>query len=211
MTDTVSIVVAIAVFLALVGGWEMLTRRRKRRTCSRPAGSSFNATPKITPFPSATQQLETVMKATFEARRLMSQKESSVFYAAERVMKRLDIKGHVMAQVCLGEILRTPEEAAFRAVNSKRVDILLISGGGFPLAAIEYQGEGHYQGNAYARDAVKKAALQSAGIAYIEITPQHSANDIEREIARAMEAKAARAVRPRASPTTRSAPVMAAR
>lgn len=170
MTDALSIVVAIVAFLALVGGWEMLARGRKRRPRPRPAGVGFGS--KIAPFPSATRQLEVVMQATFEVRPLMSRAESSVFYAAERALKRLDIKGHVMAQVCLGEILRTPEKAAFWAINSKRVDLLLVSAKGFPLAAIEYQGEGHYQGTAYARDAVKKAALQRAGVAYIEITPQ---------------------------------------
>ncbi len=130
------------------------------------------------------------MTAAFEARPIMSRAEASVFYAAERAVKRLDIKGRVMAQVCLGEILRSPDDVAYRAINSKRVDILLISNSGFPLAAIEYQGEGHYQGTAHARDAVKKAALQRAGIAYIEATPQHNADDIERDIARAMQARA---------------------
>lgn len=211
MTDTLSIVVAIVAFLALVGGWELLARRRKRRTRPRPAGAGFGGGSTITSFPSATRQLETVMKATFEARPLMSRAESSVFYVAERALKRLDIKGHVMAQVCLGEILRTPEEAAFRAINSKRVDILLVSAKGLPLAAIEYQGEGHYQGTAYARDAVKKAALQRAGVAYIEVTPQHSADDIEREIARAMEARTARAVPANTSFTVQASPATAAR
>ena len=211
MTDALSVVVAIVAFLALVGGWEMLARGRKRRTRPRPAGVGFRGGSKITPFPSATRQLETVMKATFEARPLMSRAESSVFYAAERALKRLDIKGHVMAQVCLGEILRTPEEAAFRAINTKRVDILLVSAKGLPLAAIEYQGEGHYQGTAHARDAVKKAALQRAGVAYIEVTPQHSADDIEREIARAMEARTARAVPVNTSFMAPASPATAAR
>jgi hypothetical protein len=103
-------------------------------------------------------------------------------------MKRLDIKGRVMAQVCLGEVLRSPDDDAFRAINSKRVDILVISNSGWPLAAIEYQGEGHYQGTAYARDAVKKAALQRAGVAYLEVTPQHNADDIERDLARVLQA-----------------------
>ena len=123
----------------------------------------------------------------------MSRAEASIFYAAERALKRLDIKGRVMAQVCLGEILRSSNAEAFQAINSKRVDILVISNTGFPLAAIEYQGEGHYQGTAYARDAVKKAALQRAGIAYIEATRQHNSDDIERDLARAMQARFASA------------------
>ncbi|RYE52304.1 MAG: hypothetical protein EOP48_16775, partial [Sphingobacteriales bacterium] len=46
----------------------------------------------------ATSQLDTVMGAAFQARPLMSRAEASVFYAAERAMKRLDIKGRVMAR-----------------------------------------------------------------------------------------------------------------
>ena len=190
MTDILSIVVALIAFVGVIASWELLGKKRRRgfrgvrRSRLRPEVA-------VVPF-SSSNQLETVMKATFEARPLMSRSEASVFFATERALARLDIKGRVMAQVCLGEILRSANDEAFRAINSKRVDILVISNNGYPLAAIEYQGEGHYQGSAYARDAVKKAALQSAGVAYIEATPQHSADDIERDIARAMVARAAR-------------------
>ena len=189
MMDTAPTLVAIIVFLVIVGGWELSRKRGKRRATRRSAVAKFRPGAKIAMRPQvATSQLDTVMGAAFQARPLMSRAEASVFYAAERAMKRLDIKGRVMAQVCLGEILRSPDDDAFRAINSKRVDILVISNSGWPLAAIEYQGEGHYQGTAYARDAVKKAALQRAGVAYLEVTPQHSADDIERDLARVMQA-----------------------
>lgn len=55
---------------------------------------------------------------------------------------------------------------------------------------IEYQGEGHHQSAAAARDAVKKEALRRAGVGYIEVTPQHTAADLAREIARHAAAKA---------------------
>ncbi|WP_291536431.1 DUF2726 domain-containing protein [Brevundimonas sp.] len=179
---------AIVTFIAILAAWEAARGRknRRRKWVGRPRRRPRPATVP----PTAANQLEAVMTAAFEARPIMSRAEASVFYAAERAVKRLDIKGRVMAQVCLGEILRSPDDVAYRAINSKRVDILLISNSGFPLAAIEYQGEGHYQGTAHARDAVKKAALQRAGIAYIEATPQHNADDIERDIARAMQARA---------------------
>ena len=38
-----------------------------------------------------------------------------------------------------------------------------------PRHAIEYQGAGHHQGTAAARDAVKKEALRRAGIGYHEV------------------------------------------
>jgi len=187
--DTAPTLVAIIVFLVIVGGWELSRKRGKRRAAHRSAVAQFRPGAKIAMRPQvATTQLDTVMGAAFQARPIMSRAEASVFYAAERAIKRLDIKGRVMAQVCLGEVLRSPDDDAFRAINSKRVDILVISNSGWPLAAIEYQGEGHYQGTAYARDAVKKAALQRAGVAYLEVTPQHSADDIERDLARVLQA-----------------------
>jgi len=38
---------------------------------------------------------------------------------------------------------------------------------------------------------VKKAALQRAGVAYVEITPQHDDQDIQRDLARVLEARIA--------------------
>jgi hypothetical protein len=59
-------------------------------------------------------------------------------------------------------VLSSPDARAFSTINSKRVDLLVISSDGEPLAAIEYQGSGHYRETAPARDAVKKEA-RSAG------------------------------------------------
>ena len=74
-----------------------------------------------------------------------------------------------MAQVSLGEILRSKDTVAFGCVNSKRVDMLLVDEECRPQHAIEYHGAGHYQGTAAARDAVKKEALRRAGIGYHEV------------------------------------------
>ena len=40
--------------------------------------------------------------------------------------------------------------------------------------ALEYQGSGHHQGSAAARDAVKKEALRKAGIGYHEVVAGHT-------------------------------------
>jgi hypothetical protein len=50
--------------------------------------------------------------------------------------------------------------------------------------AIEYQGYGHYQGTAAARDAVKKEALRKARVRYIAVTPESGTEDMAREILR---------------------------
>ena len=132
------------------------------------------------------EQFRLVMRARFEKRRLLSRSEAQVLYAAERTINTAaaDLKWRVMAQVSLGEVLSSPDARAYSAINSKRVDLLIVSRSGDPIAAIEYQGNGHYQGTAAARDAVKKEALRKAGVRYIEVTPEGGTEDMAREISR---------------------------
>lgn len=139
------------------------------------------------PITDAADQLRIVMAAAFERRRIMSKDEARVFLQVERAVKARNLSWRVMAQVCLGEVIRSSDARAHAAINSKRVDILVIASHGEPIAAIEYQGSGHYLGTAAARDAVKKEALRRAGVSFIEITPSHSADDITREIERLAE------------------------
>lgn len=138
----------------------------------------------VRPHTDESAQLRAVMAADYQARPLLSAAELRVLQAAEAAILELRLSWRVMAQVSLGEVLRSPDPAAFWAINAKRVDILLVTRSGQPIAAIEYQGGGHYQGSAAARDAVKREALRKAGIGYVEITPHDSAADIAREIAR---------------------------
>jgi hypothetical protein len=79
-----------------------------------------------------------------------------------------------MAQVSVGEILRCQDAEAYRCINSKRIDLLLVDGDCQPRHAVEYQGSGHHQGTAAARDAVKKEALRRAGIGYHEVVAGHT-------------------------------------
>lgn len=99
-------------------------------------------------------------------------------YAEYRVFKIIEDEnltertGHrVFAQTSLGEVLQSENSDAFRSINAKRVDILIVDRAGWPVVAVEYQGSEHYQGTAAARDAIKKEALRKAGVAYVEIMP----------------------------------------
>lgn len=130
------------------------------------------------------EQLRVVAAAEFTKQTLLNKQEARVLYAAERAVAETGLKWRVMAQVSLGEILRSENARAFAAINSKRVDLLVISQSGEPLAAIEYQGSGHYQNTAAIRDAVKKEALRKAGVRYIEVMGRHTADDVRREIGR---------------------------
>ena len=145
------------------------------------------------PITDPAEQLRLVMGASFRKRRLLSRSEAYVLYAAERAINTADLKWRVMAQVSLGEVLSSPDARAYSAINSKRVDLLIVSRSGDPIAAIEYQGHGHYQGTAAARDAVKREALRKAEVRYIEVTPESGTEHMAREISRIAQAERLRA------------------
>jgi hypothetical protein len=47
---------------------------------------------------------------------------------------------------------------------------------------MEYQGAGHYQGDAAARDAIKREALRRAGVAYVEAFDSDGPEDVRRKV-----------------------------
>jgi len=119
----------------------------------------------------AGEQLHAVIEGTFQKRRLMNYAEYRVFKIIEDE-NLTERTGHrVFAQTSLGEVLQSENSDAFRSINAKRVDILIVERAGWPVVAVEYQGSEHYQGTAAARDAIKKEALRKAGVAYVEIMP----------------------------------------
>lgn len=132
----------------------------------------------------AAEQLRCVMEAQFEARPLLNRSERRLFGVIDAALAEHSPGWRAMGQVSLGEILASPNEDAFFAVNSKRVDLLIIDAECRPLHAIEFQGKGHHiHNNTAARDAVKKEALRRAGIGYIEIVSGDTPSEV-REIVR---------------------------
>src|SRR5436190_10581874 len=124
--------------------------------------------------PDASDQLRIVMGAAFTIRAVLNRGEARVFRELHRMVIGRNPAWQVMAQVSLGEILRCKDREAYRCINSKRVDLLLMDGDCQPRHAIEYQGRGHHQSTAAARDAVKKEALRRAGIGYHEVVAGHT-------------------------------------
>ena len=122
----------------------------------------------------AADQLKAVMKADFRPRALLNKPEAQVFKALDRIVIARNPQWQVMAQVCLGEFLASEDREAYACVNSKRVDFALMDADCRVRHALEYQGNGHHQGSAAARDAVKKEALRKAGIGYHEVIAGHT-------------------------------------
>lgn len=119
-------------------------------------------------------QLRIVIGADFGVQPLLNNSEVRLFKELDRLVIARHPDWQVMAQVSLGENLRTKDKVAYACVNSKRVDLLLVDGDCNARHAIEYQGGGHYLTDAAARDAVKKEALRKAGIGYHEVVAGHT-------------------------------------
>ena len=144
-------------------GWRW-AKDRRGATLREPRADA--APPKLV---DAADQLRIVMAASFAVQPLLNRSEARLFGELDRLVQARNSAWQVMAQVSCGEILQSKDKAAYLSINSKRVDLLLVDGDCRPVAAIEYQGEGHHQGSAAARDAVKKEALRRAGIGYHEV------------------------------------------
>ncbi|SCB61581.1 Protein of unknown function [Rhizobium aethiopicum] len=122
----------------------------------------------------AVDQLRIVMRSNFTIQPLLNKSEARVFRELDSIVIGCNSSWQVMAQVSLGEILRSTDAEAYRCINSKRVDLLLVDSNCQPRHVIEYQGGGHHRGTAAARDAVKKEALRRAGIGYHEVVAGHT-------------------------------------
>jgi Protein of unknown function (DUF2726) len=192
-------VMTVLLFFAMVAGIYMERWRAKKVSAewrAKNAGDSrFYNKNRVVPIKApadeaapttdAAAQLKTVMAAEFKPRVILNRKESRVFAAVERTIDDLGGGWRLMAQVSLGEILWSDDKSAYWAINSKRVDMLIVDLKGMPLHAIEYQGSGHHiGGEAAARDAVKKEALRRAGIGYIEVSEGDTAAELRMKLAR---------------------------
>ncbi|RAK57023.1 DUF2726 domain-containing protein [Phenylobacterium deserti] len=188
---------AFAVALAFFAGQQLklpFTRRAHRRGPwparkggLQPGAANLRAveTPTRPAIADGPEQLRIVSEAKFEIQPLLNKGEVRWLYTAEKFVADRNLGWRVMAQVSLGEILSTPDKAAYAAINSKRADLLIVDQRGHALAAIEHQGEGHYTSSTTAaRDAVKREALRKAGVRFIEMTPEHAPEDLARELAR---------------------------
>lgn len=138
----------------------------------------------------ATQQIAFVSRVPFERKPLLNKGEFQVLLILEAVVRDLRLCHRVMAQTSLGEILRPNIHAsaafdadlAYRSINSKRADFVVVDRRGLAVLVVEYHGGGHFQGNAHLRDAVKREAFRSAGVPLIEVPAGFVKADITRQV-----------------------------
>ncbi|UYZ83684.1 DUF2726 domain-containing protein [Entomomonas sp. E2T0] len=191
MFTTVSIIILVSVLFVLK---ELLRSKNKKNSKRSSWGPPLREQTIQKPSPNIRDkgdQLKIVSSESveFSTRKLMGFHEYKVFNLIEKEIIPDFKYCRVFAQVSLGEILDSSYNLARRCINSKRVDILIIDGSGNPLLAVEYQGSGHYKSDAALRDAVKKEALRKAGVGYIEVTPEHTNDDIKYIVRRSLEGR----------------------
>lgn len=139
----------------------------RKKKYAGPAGAEQTEAPIVD---LAADQLSRVMKASFKPRVLLNQSERRLLGCIDQALDEYSPGWRAMGQVSLGEILWSEDKDAYLAVNSKRVDLLIVDADCKPLHAIEFQGTGHHMSkNTAARDAVKREALRRAGIGYVEV------------------------------------------
>lgn len=189
--NTTALLAAVAIFLfvgtALYS--RLRPRRRRRARRSSPYSSWQSSAPPRSPAPvqpapppppdlrDPAQQMHAIARVDFECTPLLNKEEARLLPILESVTRDLRAGHRVMAQTSLGELLRPTSasgseedrKAAFASINSKRLDFAVIDRSGRLVLAVEYQGTGHHQGQAFMRDAVKREVLRRAGVPFLEV------------------------------------------
>lgn len=154
---------------------------------SKPANQrvSHPSAPADAKKPYTDRQMAAVSNNAYERTPLLNGEESRLLPVLDRIVFVMGQRHRIMAQTSLGEVIRAKsgsEPDAHAAINSKRLDFVVLDINGLVACAIEYQGTGHYQGNAVARDAVKRAALRKAGVPLLEVFPGFTVEKLAAEL-----------------------------
>jgi hypothetical protein len=184
---------AASIFILANGG--MWPRARRRR---HPAWRSRNVPKFAVVQPDLRDprvQMQAIAGADFEPRRLLNKSEYGVLLILEAAARDANKGLRVMAQTSMGELVRTKDHSAsleecdraYRSINSKRLDFVVIDPYGLPVLAIEYQGTGHYQSNAFMRDAVKREVLRKANIRFLEVPADYKRAELSQQLSRLLK------------------------
>ncbi|WP_298285220.1 DUF2726 domain-containing protein [Acidocella sp.] len=144
-------------------------------------------------------QMKFINQCELYAVRPVNTEAVQVLYALDEWIHIYEPTWRLSFEVSMGAFIKTSNEyedrlrdAAFSSYNSKRVDFLLIDRFGKPQLAVEYHGTGHdLSDDAADRMAVKRLALQKAGIPLIEISANTPKTDILRMASELLGSRAA--------------------
>ncbi|MEY9142085.1 DUF2726 domain-containing protein [Bradyrhizobium elkanii] len=168
MDNLIFYFVLVAVFLAIAG--HFLGKRRKVRY--RPRYSDADR------LDHGAQMLRAANSASFSTKKLMNLGEYKTFRNLERSLAGSPFR--VFPQIPMDEFLQCADNDAFFAINSKRVDFLIVDNTGEPRLVVEVDGSGHWlSSDTHLRDAIKLAALSSAGISRVSVSGRGSEVEIK--------------------------------
>ncbi|HEX9857447.1 MAG TPA: DUF2726 domain-containing protein [Paracoccaceae bacterium] len=178
----IAFLLAVAALSSIAGRPSSKPRRRYWYPRVVPNGISRQAPDLSDPK----NQMDAIAAADFETTPLLNREEARLLPVLEAATRDFGSGHRLMVQTSLGEILRPREgscgkqalNAAYASINSKRIDFAVFNRFGHLVAAIEYQGTGHYQNHTFMRDAVKREAVRKAGVPYIEIPPDLPVEEI---------------------------------
>ncbi|MBS0250254.1 MAG: DUF2726 domain-containing protein [Proteobacteria bacterium] len=147
------------------------------------------------------KQLQFVSRVLFETQPLLNKSEFRVLLVLEEVARDLNSGFRVMAQTNLGEILKPKQrlfggdmDLAYRSINSKRADFVVVNSAGHAVLVVEYQGTGHYRGTALLRDAVKREAFRTAGVMLIDVPARFEKSEVAKRVREVLERHTGRRV-----------------
>ena len=135
-------------------------------------------------------QLEFVSRVAFDRQPILNKAEAPLLVLLEEVIRDLNCGLRVMAQTSMGEIFRPRQGSAsrhdcnlaFRSINSKRLDFVIVDRCGLPVLVVEYQGAGHYREQSFMRDAVKREVVRKANVTFLEIPAKYRRQKIYEEL-----------------------------
>jgi len=171
MNDLIIIGIAGAGFLAVIGHM-LLKKLPSRKANIAPANTG---TPVYTVDPS---------ELRFTQRPLLNKSEHRLWIEIEGWRVKSSPRLTLSAQVSYGEFLSSQRTDHYRAINTKRADIVLWDDHGMVRAVIEYDGRGHWgdtpqdADRAQHADLLKNRALASAGIPLLRVNSGYTHSDL---------------------------------
>ncbi len=193
-TNWLSIALPALVAAAILASylWQFLKKSARKNRRNASSNLRLVSRPGRPDMADPANQLQAISRVNFRTVPLLNREEARLLPILEKAV-RMHGNGHrVMAQTSLGELIKPvgqgkiwrEKKDAFASINSKRLDFSIINRNGHLVAAIEYQGSGHHQNNAFLRDAVKREAVRRAGARFLEYDVHFDPEDVCRDIAR---------------------------
>jgi hypothetical protein len=134
-------------------------------------------------FSNYQHQLIAVERTSFKVKKPVNAEASRVLKIIENTISlRHSFRYRVFPEISLGAFLATEpggelNDEAWRSINPKRADFLIVDPYGHPVFVLEYHGTGHHLGeNSDDRFSVKRKALEKAGVELVEVQRNYDAN-----------------------------------